>query len=157
MICFHLICMKRGMESLPQFVHLWHDSYKRSLTDTRSFVLAQADSLGGVFILFCFNYLLGRGLACTFVLFWLKWYMNDHELWSKYWTVLIQGDTSQELVCLFVWSLSSHSRIFHSYGVVTITDEGLQILTYMYARHSWLLSSEGSLACHTFCDTGHPL
>ena len=25
-----------------------------------------------------------------------------------------------------------------------------------YSRHSWPLSSEGSLACHTFCDTGHP-
>ena len=32
--------------------------------------------------------------------------------------------------------------------------EGLQILTN--ARHSWPLSSEGSLACHTYCDTGHP-
>ena len=32
--------------------------------------------------------------------------------------------------------------------------EGLGILTY--ARHSWPLSSEGSLACHTYCDTGHP-
>ena len=48
----------------------------------------------------------------------------------------------------------SHSRFFHSYGDVTITGEGLQILTY--ARHSWPLSSEGSLACHTYCDTGHP-
>ena len=50
--------------------------------------------------------------------------------------------------------LSSHSRIFHSYGDVTITGEGLQILTH--ARHSWPLSSEDSLACHTYCDTGHP-
>ena len=32
--------------------------------------------------------------------------------------------------------------------------EGLQILNY--ARHSWPFSSEGSLACHTYCDTGHP-
>ena len=32
--------------------------------------------------------------------------------------------------------------------------KGLQILTY--AWHSWPLSSEGSLACHTFYDTGHP-
>ena len=55
---------------------------------------------------------------------------------------------------IFVWGLLSHSVIFHSYGDVTITDEGLQILTY--ARHSWPLSSEGSLACHTYCDTGHP-
>ena len=43
-------------------------------------------------------------------------------------------------VCLV---FSSHSRIFHLYGDVTITGEGLQILTY--ARHSWPLSSEGSL------------
>ena len=55
---------------------------------------------------------------------------------------------------LFVWGLSSHSRIFHSYGDVNITGEGLQILTN--ALHSWQLSSERSLACHTYCDTGHP-
>ena len=37
----------------------------------------------------------------------------------------------------------------------TIAGEGLQILTY--DRHSWPLSSEeGSLACHTYCDTGEP-
>ena len=54
-------------------------------------------------------------------------------------------------VCL---GFSSHSRIFHSYGDVTITGEGLQILTY--ARHLRPLSHEGSLACHTYCDTGHP-
>ena len=47
----------------------------------------------------------------------------------------------------FLFGFSYHSRIFHSYGDVTITSEGLQILNY--ARHSWLLSSEGSLACHT--------
>ena len=40
----------------------------------------------------------------------------------------------------------SHSRIFHSYGDVTIAGERLQILTY--ARHAWPLSSEGSLTCH---------
>ena len=58
-------------------------------------------------------------------------------------------------VCLFVcMGLISHPRIYHSYGDVTITGEGLQILTY--ARHSWPLSGEGSLACHTYCATGHP-
>ena len=36
-------------------------------------------------------------------------------------------------VCLFAWGFSSLSRIFHSNGDVTITGEGLQILTY--ARH----------------------
>ena len=57
--------------------------------------------------------------------------------------------------CLFLCGFSSHSRIFHSFGNVTIAGEGLQIWTY--ARHLWpLLSSEGSLACHTYCDTGHP-
>ena len=42
---------------------------------------------------------------------------------------------------------------FHSFADVTIAGERLQFLTY--ARHSWPLSSEGSLACHTYCDTGH--
>ena len=31
-----------------------------------------------------------------------------------------------------------------------------RIKNMTYTRHSWLLSSEGSLACHTYCDTGHP-
>ena len=44
-------------------------------------------------------------------------------------------------------------RIFHSYGDVTITGEGLQILSC--TRHSWPWSSEDSLACHTYCDFGH--
>ena len=34
-----------------------------------------------------------------------------------------------------------------------MTGEGLQILTY--TLHSWTLSSECSLARHTYCDTGH--
>ena len=55
-------------------------------------------------------------------------------------------------VCMFVCSF--HSRIFHSYGDVAITGERMQILTN--ARHVRPLSSEGSLACHTHCDTGHP-
>ena len=58
------------------------------------------------------------------------------------------------MILLFVWGFTSHSRIFHSYGDVTISCEGLQILTY--TRQSWPLSSEGSLAFHTDCDTGHP-
>ena len=48
-----------------------------------------------------------------------------------------------------------HSReFFHSYGDVTIAGEGLQILTY--ARHLCPLNIEGSLTCHTHCDTGLP-
>ena len=56
-------------------------------------------------------------------------------------------------VCFCLGTPNKNSRIFHSYGDVTITDEGLQILTYTW--HSWPLSSEGSLACHTYCDTVH--
>ena len=55
---------------------------------------------------------------------------------------------------LFVCLGFSHAKIFVLYGDITITGEGLHILTY--ARHSWLLSSKGSLACHTYCDMGHP-
>ena len=34
-------------------------------------------------------------------------------------------------ICLFAWSFSSNSRIFHSFGDVTIVGEELQILTSM--------------------------
>ena len=53
-------------------------------------------------------------------------------------------------VCL---DFLSHSRIFHSFGEVNTFGEGQPILTY--ARHLWPLSTEGSIACHTYCDTGH--
>ena len=43
---------------------------------------------------------------------------------------------------------------FFSYGDVTIAGQGLHILTCV--RHSWPLSCEGSLACHTYCNMGHP-
>ena len=47
---------------------------------------------------------------------------------------------------------SSHSKIFHSCGDVIIACQVLQILTS--ARQSCPLRFEGSLACHTYCDTG---
>ena len=50
----------------------------------------------------------------------------------------------KSLICLFVlfiWSLSSHSRIFHSYRDVTIAGKGLQSLTY--ARHSCMATEHG--------------
>ena len=56
-------------------------------------------------------------------------------------------------LCLFEGFFLSHSRTFHSYGGINITGEGLQILTY--AGHLRPLSSEGSLACHTYCDMRH--
>ena len=57
-------------------------------------------------------------------------------------------------ICLFVLDFTSHSKIFHSYGGITIAVEGLQILTY--AQHLWPFSSEVSLTCYTHCDTGLP-
>ena len=78
-------------------------------------------------------------------IFFASWHFGeDKYLWSQ----------DRGLSDLFVWGFSSHSKIFHSFGDVTITSGGLQILTY--ARHSWPLSSDGSLANHTYCDTGHP-
>ena len=53
-------------------------------------------------------------------------------------------------LCVFVWVLSSTSRIFHSFAV---TYGSLQIFTWYV--HVLPLSCEGSLACHTYCDTGH--
>ena len=47
---------------------------------------------------------------------------------------------------LFAWCFSSHSRIFHSHGDVTIAGDELQMLTY--AQHSSPLSSEDSLTYH---------
>ena len=57
-------------------------------------------------------------------------------------------------VCLFVCleflvPLENFSHIWRRHA-----GEVLQIVTY--ARHLWPLSSEGSSACHTYCDTGHP-
>jgi hypothetical protein len=49
------------------------------------------------------------------------------------------------IVCLFVYCFMSRSRIFHLYGDVTITGEGLQ---------NGPLSREGALSCHTCCDLG---
>ena len=57
-------------------------------------------------------------------------------------------------VVSFCLEFLSHSNIFHFFGDVTIFGEGLQNLTSV--RHSWSFSSEGSLACHAYCDTGHP-
>ena len=57
-------------------------------------------------------------------------------------------------VCLFGVYCPIREFFTIEYVDVTVTDEGLQILTF--ARHSWPLSSEGS-TCHTNCDTGLPL
>ena len=57
-------------------------------------------------------------------------------------------------VCLYILGFSSHCRIFYSYGDVTFAGERLQILPC--AWHAQPLSSEGPIACPTYCDTGNP-
>ena len=81
-------------------------------------------------------------------------YTFRYVIWNTFHVYFICQLCSFLFVYLFIWGLSSHLRIFHSYGDVTNSGEGLHILSY--ARHSWPLSSEGSVACHTHCDTGHP-
>ena len=43
-----------------------------------------------------------------------------------------------------------------SFGDDTIAGEGMQIFTYARHLSPMIMSSEGSLACQTYCDTGHP-
>ena len=64
---------------------------------------------------------------------------------------MVMTDVKQKVVfvCLEIFiPLENFSLIWRRPG------EEMQILTY--ARHLWSLSSEGSLACHTYCDTEHP-
>ena len=46
--------------------------------------------------------------------------------------------------------------LFGVYRMKNFTGCWLRATVLAYFRHSWLLSSEGSLACHTYCDTRHP-
>ena len=59
------------------------------------------------------------------------------------------------LMPLEIIILNRSSESVHSHGDVTITAEGLHILTF--AQHLWpfRFSSDGSIACYTYCDTGH--
>ena len=88
-------------------------------------------------------------IVFAFAVMWLEYqqYGVKNKQTSIY---VIQG---KFLVWLFVQGLSSQSTIFLSYGDFTTTVDELQTLTY--ARHSWPLSSEGSLACHIYFDTGN--
>ena len=68
----------------------------------------------------------------------IKVSITDHEIQDILWIFSV-------IVCLFNWGFSSHERIFHLYGDVTIAGEGMQIL--IYARYLWPLSSEGFVGC----------
>jgi hypothetical protein len=56
----------------------------------------------------------------------------------------------KKFVCLFVYSHTSSFSAIWWLSPLPVT--GLQILAY--ARRSGPLSREGSLSCHTYCDTG---
>ena len=74
--------------------------------------------------------------------------------WALYWqhfTIIMTCVILCAFFHMFVSWFTSHSRFFFNRR----TGEGLQTLTY--TRQSWSLDSEGSLACHTYWDTGHPL
>ena len=60
------------------------------------------------------------------------------------------GKGNRMFVCLF-----SHSEFFTNMETSSLPIKGCKFFTY--ARHSWQLSSEDSLACHTYCDTGYLL
>ena len=60
----------------------------------------------------------------------------------------------KQYVCLFVWNLLSKSRIFSHMETSPLLVKGSKFRPML-----WPLSSEGSLtslACHNYCDTGHP-
>ena len=58
-------------------------------------------------------------------------------------------------ICLFVCVFRNTREFFTHMEMSSLPVKGrLQMLTY--TRHSWPFSSEDSLACHTYCDTGHP-
>ena len=53
------------------------------------------------------------------------------------------------ILLLFISGLSSHSKIFHSFGDVKYTLKGFKWLSLPFR-------SEGSSTCHTYYDTGQP-
>ena len=59
--------------------------------------------------------------------------------------IFLPCDTIPMFILFVCLDFSAQSRIFHYDGGVTITCEGLQILTY--TRHWSSVSSEGSFAC----------
>ena len=78
-------------------------------------------------------------IPCYRIIFWATWWYI--VLWKAFYILFVLFDRPTR-------------KFFIHIGDVTITGERLQIL--IYARHSWPLSNDGSLACHTYCDNGHP-
>ena len=60
----------------------------------------------------------------------------------------------QDLFVCYI-GLTSHSTTFH-YCIWRCRHYRWGALNLTFARHSWPLSSEGFIAWHSECDTGHP-
>ena len=89
----------------------------------------------------------------TVNLFMVKVFFAFWHMHIKFVTRVYHHDTTccvHSWLCPF-WFLSEFIVSLEKFSIMnleTITGEGLQILTY--TRHSWPLSSEGSLTCHNF-------
>ena len=59
------------------------------------------------------------------------------------------------MFCLFV-CLFGFIVLLENFSLIWRRPLAGEGLLFTYARHSWPFSSEGFLACHTYCDTGHP-
>lgn len=81
--------------------------------------------------------------------------LNHMYMYFTYDDLLCPSNTSQLNYKSVFICLLFYFRIFRSYGDVTVAYEGLQILGQC-DRHLELYSRkfEGSLSCHTSCDTG---
>ena len=84
----------------------------------------------------------------------LKRFFERSDNFLTYQTLGTLRSWMDVFVCLVYLRFHIPLENFHSYGDVTIIDEGLQILTCTW--HSWPLSSKGSLVCLIYCDMGHP-
>ena len=103
-------------------------------------------------------YLMNAGVSCTrtsavvflrsdrssiFIIIWLP----NRYIGCYTWYVLITFDSCLFVclfVCLFIIPLEKFSLIWR---------QSLPVKTY--TQHLWSVSSEGSFACHTFCNSGH--
>ena len=56
--------------------------------------------------------------------------------------------------CLLFWVYRPTWEFFTHREKSPVPVKGYKFFTY--AWYSWPLNSEGSLVCHTYCDTGHP-
>ena len=55
---------------------------------------------------------------------------------------------------VFVWLFWVYRPTRECFTQMEMSPLPVKTAIFTYARHSWPLSSEGSLTCHTYCDTG---